>query len=234
MHTTGVHRRNPDLETASLIAANSSSKPPPTPAHLDDRVMLLPLLIALTGFSAAELPYSRMPAAQLAPAGLEHHEVLRIARDFGKPDFKVVVDSWVTTADPDRLEEVRFWWVKESKKDERSPFGSKLRKYIGMKFIHNNPDDWTVKLRGDRKEFRFDVEVGEDGRVAAYGDVKTPDGEIVEHCRATDGEFVARRLLGIPIGLKKLAVVCVDAEGVWHKGELPYRKLKRGKLWEED
>jgi hypothetical protein len=196
--------------------------------------MLLPLLIAFTGFASTQLPYSRTPAHDLEPDGLEHHEVLRIGRDFGDSDFKVAVDSWVTTDAPDEIDEVRFWWVDGSKADERSPFGRKLRKYIGMDFVHNSPDDWTVKLRGDRKEFAFDVEIDDrTGAVAAYGDVKTKDGTVVEHCRATDGEFVARRFLGIPIGLKKLAVVCVDDQGTWHRGELPFRKLARGKLWED-
>ena len=165
--------------------------------------MLRLLFLAFTGLTASALPYSRTPATQLEPPGLEHHEVLRIGRDFGKEEFKVVIDSWTTRKAPGEIDEVRFWWVDGSKQDERSPFGRKLRKYIGMQFIHNSPDDWTVKLRGDKKEFSFDVELDDrTGRIAAYGDIRTRDGVLVEHCRATDGEFVARRIgsSGFPSG----------------------------------
>jgi hypothetical protein len=195
--------------------------------------MLAPVLAAVAGLAATQLPYSRTPAAALQAPGLAHHEVLRIGRDFGDRNFEVVVDSWTSTAHPDALDEVRFWWVDGSNDDERSPFGKKLRKYIGMDLIPVSADDWTVKLRGDRKEFLFRVVLEPEGTVAAYGDVLTAEGRTVPHCRATHGRFVARRLLGIPIGIKRLDVRCVDAEGRTHDGELPFRKLPRGALWDE-
>lgn len=191
------------------------------------------LLVAFaSSLASTQIPYSRTPAAELSPRGLEHMEVLRIGRDFGERNMEVVVDTWTVSTHPDAIDEVRFWWV-DTDNDERSPFGRKLRKYIGMGFVPNEPDDWTVKLRGDRKEFVFDVELDASGQAHAFGDIIERDGRVIEHCRALDSRFIARRFIGIPIGLKRLEVQCVDEHGQRHQGELPFRKLPRGKLWDD-
>lgn len=196
--------------------------------------MLVSLVfVALTGLASSMLPYSRTAASELSVRGLEHREVLRIGRDFGKRNMKVVVDAWVPSAEPAAIDEVRFWWLDTDNADERSPFGRKLRKYIGIDFLPNEPGDWTVKLRGDRKEFAFEVEVDERGEVWAYGNVLTEQGDEVRHCRALDSRFVARRFLGIPVGIKRLEVRCVDEDGHTREGELAFRKLPRGKLWDD-
>ena len=187
-------------------------------------------VFALAGFTSNVLPYSKMAEDELSVPGFTHHEVLRMGRDFGDSDFKVVIDGWVDDDEPDAIHELRFWWVNGDKDDERSPFGSKLRKHVGLKFTQNAPDDWTVKLQGNRKEFVFDVELDDEGHAAAFANIHTDDG-VIEHCRATRGEFIARRLLGIPIGIKKLEVECVDSVGDTHTGVLPFRKLKRGSIY---
>jgi hypothetical protein len=189
------------------------------------------LILALTGFTSTVLPYSKTSADDLSPPGWSHREVLRLGRDFGDADFKVAIDSWVSTSTPDEIAELRFWWVNADLDDERSPFGSKLRQHIGLEFVENDPDDWTVKLQGNRKEFVFDVELGPSGDVAAYANIVTDTG-VVEHCRVEKGTFVARRLLGIPIGLKQLSIACVSPDGTAHRGVLPYRKLKRGSIYQ--
>ena len=188
------------------------------------------LILALTGFTTTVLPYSKTAADDLSPPGWSHHEVLRLGRDFGDADFKVAIDSWVSTRAPDEIAELRFWWVNADLDDERSPFGSKLRRHIGLEFVENGPDDWTVKLQGNRKEFVFDVELDPAGNVAAFADIVTQTG-VIQHCRAERGTFVARRFLGIPVGLKRLAITCVDTDGQRHEGVLHYRKLKRGSMY---
>ncbi|MEM6292206.1 MAG: hypothetical protein AAGA54_13105 [Myxococcota bacterium] len=186
--------------------------------------------LALSGFATTVMPYARTDASALNPPGWDHHEVVRLGRDFGDRSHEVVVDAWSPERAPDSIADLRFWWVNTEKADQRSPFGSKLRKHVGLRFVPNAPGDWTVHLRGDRKEFVFDVELDDDGVAAAFGDVQTEDG-VVEHCRATQGTFIARRLLGVPIGLKELQVTCVDPVGQTIEGTLPYRPLKRGRTW---
>lgn len=186
-------------------------------------------MLALTGFATTVMPYAKTDASALSPPGWQHHEVVRLGRDFGDRDFKVVVDAWAPESQPEVFGDLRFWWVNGDLDDQRSPFGSKLRKHVGLEFDANAPDDWTVKMRGDRKEFVFDVEMTEQG-AAAFGDIQTEDG-VEKHCRAVEGTFVARRLVGIPIGLKELAVTCVAEDGRTVRGTLPYRKLRRGRVW---
>jgi hypothetical protein len=177
------------------------------------------------------VPYVTTETADLSPSGLEHGEVLRIERDFGKPSFDIVVDAWRASASPEDIVDVRMWWVETSRDDQRSPFGEKVHKYIELDYQPRSQGSWQVTLRGDRKEFAFDVSVDERGRTIAIADVQTDDG-LVPQCRATSGRLVARRLLGIPLGIKRLEITCVDADGLVHRGELPYRKLRRGPVYE--
>lgn len=188
--------------------------------------------LALTGF-ATVMPYAKTDADQLDPPGWAHHEVIRLARDFGNEKFEVVLDAWSPSTTPDNIGELRFWWV-HGDADQRRPFGSKLRKHIEIGFEENAGDDWTVRLQGDRKAFVFDVEVDEKGTAAAFADVETSAGEFVEHCKAERGTFVARRLLGLPIGLKRLEIECTDDAGRTVTGTLPFEKLRRGKTWSND
>ncbi len=186
----------------------------------------------MAGFTTTVMPYAKTESDHLSPPGWAHHEVVRLSRDFGNPAFQVAVDAWTSEQTPDALGELRFWWVNTDHADQRSPFGSKVRRRIGLRFDENAGNDWTVHLRGDRKEFVFDVEMTDAG-AAAFGDVQT-DAGVARHCRVTQGRFVARRLLGIPIGLRRLEVDCIDQGGQAQHGSLPFTKLKRGRGWSDD
>jgi hypothetical protein len=177
------------------------------------------------------VPYVTTETADLSPSGVEHGEVLRIDRDFGKPSFDIVVDAWRASTAPDNIVDVRMWWVETTQGDQRSPFGEKVHRYIELEYEPHGQDKWHVTLRGDRKEFGFEVAIDDAGQAIAITDVKTEDG-LVSKCRATSGRLVARRLMGIPLGIKRLEITCVDAEGLEHRGELPYRKLRRGPTYD--
>ena len=195
---------------------------------------LLPLLVAATTglpAAAARMPYTATDAADLSGEGLEHHEVLRISRDFGKPTFEIVVDTWVPQARPGRISDVRMWWVQNDAGDRRSPFGKKIQRYVDLEYTPASDDTWSVTMRADRKEFRFAVELTDAGAAEAYADVVVEGGGTVRHCRAVDGRLVARRLLGLPIGIKRLEVTCIDDAGATHEGHVPYRKLARGLVY---
>jgi hypothetical protein len=195
---------------------------------------LLPLLVAATtGLSAAaaRLPYTATDADDLSGQGLAHHEVLRISRDFGKPTYEIVVDSWVPASRPSRITDVRMWWVQNDAHDRRSPFGKKIQRYVELEYTPKTDDTWAVTMRADRKEFSFAVELGDGGAAEAYADVVVDGCATVPHCRAVDGRLVARRLLGLPIGIKRLEITCIDDAGATHEGHVPYRKLARGPVY---
>lgn len=180
-----------------------------------------------TGPLTAGLPNAETRCDALSPHGLEHHEALRIDRDFGKPEFDLVVDAWTKSASPMELADVRLWWVKTTAADQRSPMSTRSKKYVDIETIEHGPDAWSLKLRGDHKEFSFDVEIDERGRAQVFTDIVMADGTQLRHCRATSGRLRARRLLGIPIGIDALAVECIDDDGRAQRGRAVVRKLRR-------
>lgn len=184
------------------------------------------LVGSVTGPVAQRLPLAETAARDLAPSGLVHQEALRIDRDFGKPEFDLVVDTWTDETSGDVLADVRLWWVKTTAQDRRSPLSERAKKYVEIETTQAAPDAWKVKLRGDRKEFAFDVELDDRGRAQVYTDVLTDAGGRVGHCRTTGGKLLARRLLGIPIGVDKLEVHCVDARGAKHHGRAVVRRVR--------
>ncbi|MBC8067837.1 MAG: hypothetical protein IAG13_05835 [Deltaproteobacteria bacterium] len=181
------------------------------------------LVGSTTGPIASRLPLTETTVADLAPAGLLHQEVLRIDRDFGKPEFDLVVDTWTAETD-DVLTDVRVWWVKTTAQDRRSPLSERAQKYVDIESVPTAPDAWSLKLRGDKKEFAFEVELDERGQAQVYIDVLADDGRRVAHCRTTQGKLLARRLLGIPIGVDKLEVRCVDGRGRAVEGRAVVRR----------
>jgi hypothetical protein len=184
-----------------------------------------------TGPMTTHVPLAETAVTELAPEGLLHREVLRIDRDFGKPQFDIVVDTWMDADTRAALVDVRMWWVKTDAQDRRSPFSAKLRRYLDLETRAEAPARWQLEMRGDRKEFAFAVEIDGRGRPAAFVDVVTDDGRKIQHCRTTSAKLRARRLLGIPIGVAALDVTCVDANGRRQRGEVRYRKLTRGDLY---
>jgi hypothetical protein len=183
------------------------------------------LVGSITGTVAERLPLAETAVFDLAPDGLVHQEALRIDRDFGKPEFDLVVDTWTAERD-DVLADVRLWWVKTTAQDRRSPLSERAKKYVEIDSVPTARDAWRLKLRGDRKEFAFDVELDARGRAQVYTDVLTQDGRRVAHCRTTQGRLLARRVLGIPIGVDKLEVRCIDAHGEPVEGRAVVRRVR--------
>ncbi len=173
------------------------------------------------------IPWVETDVAGLSPEGLNHQEVLRIDPDFGKNHHDIVVDSWTRSEDPGTLSEVRMWWLHSKKNNERSPFGKGVRRFVKLDYVRHDANSFAVVLRGDRREWSFDVVMGEDGQAVALADITTGDGRKVNDCQADSAKLLVRRVLGIPAGLKGLEVVCHDADGTTHRGNLPERKIKR-------
>jgi hypothetical protein len=173
------------------------------------------------------LPEREIACDALSQGGLEHREVIRIDRDFGKPEFDLVIDAWTTEQRPDALFDVRLWWVKTTAEDRRSPLSSRARKWVDIDNTEIADNHWRIRVRGDKKEFRFDVELADDGRSHAYVDVETESGKRVKHCRLAEGELRSRKLLGLPIGIDGLYVTCVDGAGREHSGRAVMRSLRR-------
>jgi hypothetical protein len=91
-----------------------------------------------------------------------------------------------------------------------------------------------VRMAGDGKEYRFSAEVDEHATPAVFADVQLADGSTVAHCRCDDALLVARRVIGIPVGIAALTVHCTDAEATPREGTVPYRELEDGRTYEPE
>jgi hypothetical protein len=182
----------------------------------------------LLGLSLApRVPWVKTDVTDLAPEGLVHQEVLRIDPDFGKDHNDIVVDSWTLAEQPDALSEVRMWWLHSKENDERSPFGKGVRRFVDLDYVRKGPRRFGVVLRGERKEWGFDVVLEESGRAVALADITTAAGEVVTQCEASAAKLLVRRVMGLPTGLRGLEVACRDAAGNDHVGTLTELKTKR-------
>jgi hypothetical protein len=174
------------------------------------------LVLAMTasngGPIALRIPVGETSRADLAPTGLLHHEALRIDRDFGKPEFDLVIDAWSSATDGG-LADVRLWWAKTTDGDRRSPLSHKTERYVDVETRRTHADRIEVRVRGGARELSMEVELDAAGRVRVYTDVVTADGREVHRCRALAGRLLARRVLGIPVGVGALALECIDARG---------------------
>lgn len=168
------------------------------------------------------MPQRRTPASRLAPAGLDHHEVLRIAPNGLGPEdsYDIVIDAW-TDERSDDIVGVKMWWLDRAKSNERSPFGPTVRSRIDVRYVKRSGGHWVVQIRANGK--RFDIDVRRDtarpDALAAYGTIVSHGVEVAE-CRATESKVVPTTMLGIPTGLDKLKVSCIDANGVRQHGRL--------------
>lgn len=196
-----------------------------------------PLLLAWTAATTATapvsvLPMTATPVAALATPTLRHDEALRIRRDFGQPDYEIALDVWGPgDAAPASITDVRLWWARTSKGDERSPFGPRLRRAIDVQLRPDGDDAWMLRLLGDHK--RFDLRIEVDGAEAAvFADIVTDEGTRIEHCRATTATLQARRLFGIPIGIADFAVTCRDDAGREHAGRVPWRRTRFARAYD--
>lgn len=194
-------------------------------------VCLAMLLASRPSHEALAIPRGRTPAAELATKAMAHDEVMRIDRDFGKPRWEIALDGWRPRARIDHIEDIRLWWVDTEDADARKPFNAHLRRFVDLSFQRDPAGHLRVRLAGDRKAYRFTVELV-DGKPAVFADVTLADGTKVPHCRALRGRLIARRVWGIPVGIGELKVTCTGADDRVHTGQVPYDPLDAGPLWQ--
>ena len=180
--------------------------------------LVLPILLAF----ASGIPEVSTAVARLSTASLRHHEVLRIDRDFGMAKWELALDSWTPVEPGGSIAELRLWWANADDADRRKPFSPYLRRYI--EFGHQRGDDGalTVQLAGDGKRYSFVVELGDSGTPEVFATVIRGDGTEVPRCRCERGRLVARRILGLPIGIEALQMRCTDVSGQRHEGVVPH------------
>jgi len=172
--------------------------------------------------ASSVVPYTRMAAADLAPDGYAHHKVLRIDQDFHpNDDYEIAIDAWVADGSPDALAAVRMWWMDTADADARSPFGKGVRRHIDIDYDQRDAG-WDIRIKqGRKKAYVFAVDL-EDGKAVASADVRTKGG-LVEDCQVTRSRLVAKKVLGIPTGLRRIDVACTDADGNEHRGSVASR-----------
>lgn len=165
------------------------------------------------------LPNVKTPGNALSTAALQHVELVRITRNFGKSNFEIALDAWTPIENPREIADVRMWWAVSDRNGERGPFSDKSRDHFDIDYEKLAPDKWRVDLGSDKHLYRFFIELDETGTPAAYADVDA-DGGRVEHCRVTKGNLAARKLFGAPVGIRDFEATCVDAEGNERSGNV--------------
>ncbi|MEM6293206.1 MAG: hypothetical protein AAGA54_18170 [Myxococcota bacterium] len=189
--------------------------------------LFLAACVAVPTASASVVPYTRMAADDLAPDGYDHHPVLRIDQDFHpNDDYEISIDAWVDQTDPDALAAVRMWWLDTADADARSPFGKGVRRHIDIDYVQGKDAAWDIRITQGRKRFVFAVQMNDAGTVGAFADVRA-NGEVIEDCRVQRSRLVAKKVLGIAAGLKRLDVTCIDDEGTKHRGSVVGSKVRR-------
>lgn len=178
------------------------------------------LVIALVSPAGPAVTAGEEPA--LTP-GLPGIEVVRIKRDFGKPHFELAIDAWTDDA-TGRLDETRMWWVNTSEGDRRKPLGRVIERLVQLQYRRLSSAALTVVVVGDGKEFTFTVERAGDGKVHAFVSVDAEDGRHVARCRVTQARLLARRVLGLPVGIERIAVTCRDGADVV-RGQVRHREV---------
>ena len=164
---------------------------------------------------ADSIPHGQTPVSGLSTSSHEHHEVLRIGRDFGKDHLIIVLDGWVRRAAPSDLTEVRLWWINARHDDRRGPFSNRTMSHFTIEYQRIDARTWAIMLHSDDKHFKFRV-VFEAGSVRAYTTVVSASGLRIPRCRTLAGELRAKRFLGIPTGIEALIVTCIDPAGRRH------------------
>lgn len=165
------------------------------------------------------LPNVKTPGNALSTAALQHVELVRITRNFGKSNFEIALDAWTPIDNPREIADVRMWWAVSDRDGERGPFSDKSRDHFDIEYDKLAPDKWRVDLGSDKHVYRFFIEYDETGSPAAYADVDA-DGGRIAHCRVTKGTLAARKLFGAPVGIRDFEVDCVDAEGNERSGNI--------------
>ena len=176
--------------------------------------------LAPTAIAEPFVPNTGVDVLDLAPGDVEHQTVLRIDTDIRTDGYDIVIDGWV---DEQELAEVRIWWLNPAKADQRSPFGSGVTRYVTIGYERLDDDGWRVRMEARKRQFDFAIRL-EKGTAVAYASVDTPDGH-VQNCRVTDSRLVAKKFLGLPIGLDTITVTCVDPDGKVRAGSLRAGKV---------
>lgn len=199
------------------------------------RLILAAVLVLFrpTG-GAGAIPQGPTAVEKLSTEELRHDEVLRIRRDFGMPHWEIALDGWSSNAAPAHLEHVRLWWVNTDEGERRKPFSAYLRRYLELDVQRAGESTLLVRMAGDRKEYRFSVEADAHARPAVFADVQLADGSSVARCRCERALLVARRVLGVPVGIAALTVHCTDADGTSREGTVSYRELEDGRAYEPE
>jgi hypothetical protein len=186
---------------------------------------LLPLIASVKLSSVdLELPPRVTPIGELGSVErLRHTEVLQVERDFGRPNVNVALDAWMPADDAAEIDGVRLWWSDEV---DRFPFSRDVREHLSIDYRRIKPAWWRISVVGDGQRFAFDVALHE-GRPAAFADVMLPEGRLVRHCRAASAELRARRIFGIPVGLRSMVVTCTTPDGNVHRGSILTRAVRQ-------
>ena len=167
---------------------------------------------------ASIVPWARVPVAKLEPRGYAHHQVLRIKQDFHPNDaYDIALDAWVPKQRPSEIELVRMWWLDTGTSDTRSPFGKGVRRHIRIDYDTNRDGSVSIRMTQKHRQYNLTVERDDEGAIHAYADV-IAGGRVFEHCRVTNGRLVARKILGLPVGLRRIDVSCIDPDGATHRG----------------
>jgi hypothetical protein len=177
------------------------------------------LRVLLIGLLASPIPMRVTPEDQLGTGSHQHHEVLRVERDFGKPWRDIVIDAWVPRAGDKELTEVRLWWIEGDKNDIRRPFGKKTKKRVTVSYDKASATDWDVTFGAGSRKFTFQVVLDDAGKPIVYGNIRAGRKKI-DHCRVEKASLYAKKLLDVTVGLDRLEVSCFDDQGRRHKGDL--------------
>ncbi len=192
------------------------------------------LVLALVRPPAADtgaIPRGPTPLEKLSTKKFQHHEVMRIDRDFGMAKWEIALDGWMPHDVAAHVEDVRLWWVNIEDGDRRKPFSAHLQRYLEFGYRREDAGRLAVRLAGDDKEYVFSVEIDANGRLAVFADIELADGSRVTRCRCERGRLIARRVLGIPVGIGAVQVTCTDAAAQRHEGTLPPRVVATGKAY---
>jgi hypothetical protein len=186
----------------------------------------LPALAMMVAFGAPEVgPEAAAPAeaTEATEAEAAFTEVVRVKRDFGKPHFDLVIDAW-SGEEAGRLEATQLRWVNTSEHDRRKPLGRMIERMVHLQYKRLSSARLTVVVAGDGKEFTFTVEQAADGEIHAYVPVDTDDGRFIPRCRAGSARLLARRVVGLPVGIDRIAVTCSEAGASYH-GQIRHRPV---------
>ncbi len=177
------------------------------------------------------IPSRPTAVAKLTTDALLHRELLRIDRDFGKAHWEIALDGWLPREATATIHDIRLWWVNTDQANRRKPFSRHLSRVLKFSYAREQDDSLRVELAGDGKLYVFAVAMDVEGKPAVFADVTLPDATTIERCRCDAGRLIARRVIGIPIGIERLSVRCKDAKGIEHDAVVPYREIEPGRAY---